>query len=107
MDTSVRPGDDFFAYANGTWLKNTEMPADKSRYGAFDKLRDESQEAVKAIIEESLESYSGSCACPYNRDQAGRKCGKRSAYSKPGGAEPICFESDVTDDIIARYLQTH
>jgi putative endopeptidase len=53
MDTSVRPGDDFFAYANGTWLKNTEMPADKSRYGAFDKLRDESQEAVKAIIEES------------------------------------------------------
>ena len=53
MDTSVRPGDDFFAYVNGTWLAETEMPADKSRYGVFDKLRDESQEAVKAIIEES------------------------------------------------------
>lgn len=53
MDTSVRPGDDFFAYVNGTWLKTTEMPADKSRYGVFDMLRDESQEAVKAIIEES------------------------------------------------------
>jgi len=53
MDTSVKPGDDFFAYVNGTWVAETEMPADKSRYGTFDKLRDESQEAVKAIIEES------------------------------------------------------
>jgi putative endopeptidase len=53
MDTSVRPGDDFFAYANGKWAERTEMPADLSRYGTFDALRDESQEAVKAIIEES------------------------------------------------------
>ena len=53
MDTTVKPGDDFFAYVNGTWIAETEMPADKSRYGAFDRLRDESQEAVKAIIEES------------------------------------------------------
>jgi putative endopeptidase len=53
MDTSVRPGDDFFRYVNGTWADTTEMPADKSRYGLFDKLRDESQEHVKAIIEES------------------------------------------------------
>ncbi len=53
MDPGVRPGDDFFAYVNGTWVKQTDMPADKSRYGVFDKLRDESQEAVKAIIEES------------------------------------------------------
>jgi putative endopeptidase len=53
MDTAVRPGDDFFAYVNGGWVKSAEMPADKSRYGVFDVLRDESQEAVKAIIEES------------------------------------------------------
>ncbi len=53
MDKSVRPGDDFFAYVNGAWVENAEMPADKSRYGLFDILRDESQEAVKAIIEES------------------------------------------------------
>jgi len=53
MDNNVRPGDDFFAYVNGTWVAETEMPADKSRYGVFDKLRDESQDAVKSIIEES------------------------------------------------------
>ncbi len=53
MDISVKPGDDFFLYVNGAWVAETEMPADKSRYGTFDILRDESQEAVKAIIEES------------------------------------------------------
>ncbi len=53
MDTSVRPGDDFFAYVNGKWVAETEMPSDKSRYGTFDILRDESQENVKAIIEMS------------------------------------------------------
>jgi putative endopeptidase len=53
MNTGVRPGDDFFAYVNGEWIEATEMPADKSRYGVFDQLRDDSQEAVKAIIEES------------------------------------------------------
>ena len=53
MDTSVRPGDDFFAYVNGTWVAETEMPADKARYGLFHILSDESQENVKAIIEKS------------------------------------------------------
>ncbi len=53
MDTSVKPGDDFDKYVNGTWQANMEMPADKSRYGVFNVLRDESQDAVKVIIEEA------------------------------------------------------
>ncbi len=53
MDTNVRPGDNFFNYVNGTWIANTEMPADKSRYGAFDLLRDQSQDKVKVIIDVS------------------------------------------------------
>jgi putative endopeptidase len=53
MDPSVRPGDDFFSYVNGAWVESTEIPADRSRYGTFDLLGDGSQEAVKAIIEES------------------------------------------------------
>ncbi|MGZ2412886.1 putative endopeptidase [Sphingomonas sp. F9_3S_D5_B_2] len=35
MDKSVKPGDDFFSYADGTWVKNTEIPADRSRIGGF------------------------------------------------------------------------
>ena len=53
MDTSVKPGDDFFRYMNGKWLDETEIPADKSNYGGFIILGDEAQENIKAIIEES------------------------------------------------------
>ncbi len=51
IDSSVKPGDNFFKYVNGTWLKETEIPADKSRFGSFDLLRDRSDVNVKAIIE--------------------------------------------------------
>ena len=56
MDLSVRPQDDFFRYVSGTWLKNFQMPADKSRFGAFDQLAEKSEEAVKAIIEETAKA---------------------------------------------------
>ena len=53
MDTSVRPGDDFFSYVNGTWVAETEIPADKPSYGIFYMLLEEAQENVKVIIEAS------------------------------------------------------
>ena len=53
MDTLVKPGDDFDLFVNGSWAKNTKIPADKSSYGAFDMLYDQSQKDVKAIIEEA------------------------------------------------------
>ena len=52
MDTSVRPQDDFFRYVNGTWLENTEIPADRTSTGVFMDLRDKAREDVKAIIED-------------------------------------------------------
>ena len=55
MDLTVKPGDDFFKYVNGTWLANTEIPADKSNYGSFSILRDEAQEDVMAIIRSSAD----------------------------------------------------
>ena len=54
MDTSVKPGDDFFGYASGTWYKNYELPADKTRFGAFNALRDRSEEQVKAIVDDLM-----------------------------------------------------
>lgn len=56
MDTKVNPGDNFANYVNGTWYKNTKIPADKASYGAFDMLYDQSQKDVKAIIEEAAKS---------------------------------------------------
>ena len=53
LDKSVRPQDDFYRYVNGTWLKNTQIPADRSSYGSFIELRDNSEAALRAIIEEA------------------------------------------------------
>ncbi|MDP3738937.1 MAG: M13 family metallopeptidase [Hyphomonadaceae bacterium] len=50
-DTAVKPGDDFFKYANGKWLATFQMPADKARYGSFDALGDKSEADVKSIID--------------------------------------------------------
>ena len=55
------------------------------------------------IIARSIGSYSGNCPCPYNVDRAGHQCGKRSAYSKPGGASPICYREDVTEAMLLRF----
>ena len=52
VDESVRPQDDFYRYVNGKWLKNYVMPADKSRYGSFNALRDKSEKDVKSIIDD-------------------------------------------------------
>ena len=50
---------------------------------------------VQRAIRQSIVAYSGSCPCPYSVDRAGRRCGGRSAYSKPGGAAPLCYPADV------------
>lgn len=55
---------------------------------------------IQRIIAESLARYPSSCACPYNTDRGGRRCGKRSAYSKPGGYAPICYPQEVTKAMI-------
>lgn len=51
FDKSIRPQDDFYGYVNGTWLKNTEIPSDRTSIGAFYDLREKSRKDVKAIIE--------------------------------------------------------
>jgi len=49
---TVKPGDDFFMYASGTWYDNYVMPADKTRYGAFTGLAERSETQVKEIIDD-------------------------------------------------------
>ncbi|MDX5405983.1 MAG: M13 family peptidase [Chromatiaceae bacterium] len=52
MDTSVAPQQDFFRYVNGSWLDNTEIPADKARWGSFDELRENAEKQVLAIVQQ-------------------------------------------------------
>jgi putative endopeptidase len=54
MDLSVKPGDDFFRYANGKWADRTEIPSDRTRYGNFDKLAELSENRLHAILDEAV-----------------------------------------------------
>lgn len=51
FDNSIRAGDDFYRYVNGSWLRNTPIPADKSNYGAFTVLADEAEVNLRSLIE--------------------------------------------------------
>ena len=53
MDRSVRPGDDFFKFANGAWDTRTTIPSDRVRYGNFHKLRELSEHRMHAILEDA------------------------------------------------------
>ena len=57
----------------------------------------------KKIISESINSYYGNCPCPYNTARNGSSCGRRSAYSRAGGASPLCYESDITQEMVREY----
>jgi putative endopeptidase len=53
MNNSIQPGDNYFEYANGTWLRDTPIPGDKSGYGMFTVLDDLSKQRTRTLIEEA------------------------------------------------------
>ncbi|WP_411891790.1 SH3 domain-containing protein [Yoonia sp. SDW83-1] len=64
----------------------------------------EIQTARREIIRQSIAAYPGSCPCPYNVDRGGRRCGARSAWSRPGGYSPICYDSDISNARLETYF---
>jgi putative endopeptidase len=90
MDTSVKPGDDFFTYANGKWAARTEIPSDRTRFGNFDKLSVLSEARVHAI---AMDAAAGKLT-----DPDGAKIGAayasfmNEALADKLGAKPIAPE---------------
>lgn len=60
-------------------------------------------EIAKLIIQDSINHYPKQCACPFSLMKNGRPCGGRSAYSKPGGAAPLCYREDVSAEAIKQW----
>ena len=56
MDKAVKPGDDFYLYANGSWMKRTEIPADQARWGGFNILNLEAQTRTRNLIEDQVKA---------------------------------------------------
>ena len=52
MDTTVKPGDDFFLYANGAWIKKTEIPASETNWGSFNLLYNDNEKHLHEILED-------------------------------------------------------
>jgi hypothetical protein len=92
-NASLRPG--------GGWVCNEGFVKRVNACIAVAQATD--AEIKEDLIMKSIEGYSGSCPCPYNTDRAGRRCGARSAYSRPGGASPLCFASDVSQKMVDDY----
>jgi predicted metalloendopeptidase len=55
FDTSVRPQDDFFRYSQGTWLKEVEIPSDRSSWGAFNVAQDKVEQQIRTLIEKAAQ----------------------------------------------------
>jgi hypothetical protein len=70
---------------------------------AFAKVPLSDAEIKQLVIRKSIASYPGNCPCPYSIASNGSSCGRRSAYSKPGGYDPICYPNDVTPEMVRQY----
>jgi hypothetical protein len=85
--------------------KEEAKPADKTKKAAAIL----SAAAIAALlVQASRQNYYATghpCACPDDVMRNGRRCGSRSAYSRPGGASPLCYVSDITSDMIEQYRQ--
>lgn len=75
---------------------------------AGDKPPQASDQTVKQqIISASIASYPGNCACPYNSSKNGSACGGRSAWSKRGGYAPICYEREISQEMVQQWRDTN
>ncbi len=54
LDRTIKPADDFFTFANGTWMAKTEIPASESRWGSFNELEQQNNIKLKAILNEAV-----------------------------------------------------
>jgi hypothetical protein len=73
---------------------------------AFTQANLNDKQIAELIVRESRQAYYATghpCACPEDLARNGSRCGGRSAYSRPGGASPKCYVSDVTAAEIAAY----
>jgi putative endopeptidase len=99
MDKTLKPGDDFYIYANGTWLKNNPIPADKNSRSTFDELFEKSRSDIKEIIVEAAATKDVQAGC--NTDKIGKfyNSGMDTVSIEQNGLTPLKMFLDKIESI--------
>lgn len=98
IDSTVHPGDDFFTYANGGWLKNNPIPKSESGWGIFNLVEDENNAQIRRISEDASAANSAQ-GTPQQQIGDFFYCGMDSASIEKNGISPLKSELDKIDAI--------
>jgi putative endopeptidase len=99
MNLSVKPGDDFYEYAEGGWIKSHPIPADKERYGEFDIVADKIDARIKGIVEGAVNNTSAPEGSLERKIGELYRVGMDNATREKQGIDPIKDELRVIDNI--------
>lgn len=94
MDLNITPGDDFYLYASGNWIKNNPIPAKETRWGSFNELRDFNINAVKTVIEKAVSDKNAPKGSITKRVADFYSAGMDSLAIEKRGFSPIKSEID-------------
>src|SRR5690554_2504181 len=99
MDTTYKPGDDFFRYANGQWMKNNPIPDKETRWGSFNELREFNAQAVKGLLEEAASNTNAAPGSIERRVGDFFKSSMDSLAIEEVGAKPILEDLNRINNI--------
>lgn len=89
MDTTMKPGDNFFLYANGTWLKNNPIPATETRWGSFNELQENNYKALHQLLDEAAANKNAKAGSAEQKVGDFYRTGMDSAAIDKAGLAPV------------------
>lgn len=99
MDTSVKPGQNFYSYANGGWMNKAEIPADRGRWGSFDELRERNEKATLDVLNNAIASGKLQEGSDEMKAVYVYKSGMDSATIESLGAQPLAPYMTLVDGL--------